>query len=152
MYKARALALVMCLYNACCARASTHTHIQTDGANMRWCSSALHLALGYALIQQPSGPWSTAVMSCSKHALGFVFRGGVVGAQGILNHKNAEYLSPFPLPPPHLNQQCSWNEIQLGFQTFSYLIQFTSRLIAKFKTDFTPFLLSEMTKIPLNLV
>lgn len=78
-----------------------------------------------------------------------------MGAQGILNHKNAEYLSPFPLPPPHLNQQCSWNEIQLGFQTFSYLIQFTSRLIAKLKTDFTPFLLDgeiEMTMFPLNLV
>jgi len=78
-----------------------------------------------------------------------------VGAQEMLNHKNAEYLSPFPLPPPHLNQQCSWDEIQLGFQTYSYLIQFTSRLIAKLKTDFTPFLLdgeTEMTKLPLNSV
>lgn len=113
--------------------------IQTDGANMHWCSSALHLPLGWASIQQASGPRGVAVTSCSKHALCFVFRGGVVGAQGILNHKNAEYLSPFPLPPPHLNQRCSWNEIQLGFQTFSYLIQFTSRLIAKLKTDFYPF-------------
>lgn len=78
-----------------------------------------------------------------------------MGAQRILNHKNAEYLSLFPLPVLHLNQQCSWNEIQLGFQTFSYLIQFTSRLIAKLKTDFTPFLLNgemEMTKFPLNLI
>lgn len=77
------------------------------------------------------------------------------GAQGILNHKNAEYLSLFSFPPPHLNQQCSWNEIQLSFQTFSYVIQFTSTLIAKLKTDFTPFLLDgeiEMTRFPLNSV
>lgn len=141
--------------NAC---AGVHMHSQTGGANTHWCSSAPHFALGYALREQAAGALKHSSNKLFQTCFVFCLQkgeGGGVGAQGILNHKNAEYLSPFSFPPPHLNQRCSWNEIQLSFQTFSYVIQFTSTLIAKLKTDFTPFLLDgeiEMTKFPLNSV
>lgn len=91
-------------------------HIQTHSANMHQCSSAFHFALGYSLKEQASEPWSEAVTSCSEHALCFVSRGGVVGAQGMLNHKNAEYLSPVPVPPPPFKSavQLEWNTTRLS--------------------------------------
>lgn len=80
------VASLWCLHKVRRAHASSHTHAPTTEPTAPGQLSP-HPALGCAFMQQAPEPCSVAATSCSKHALCFISRGGVVEAQGICYHK-----------------------------------------------------------------